>query len=67
MSKTILRSPHSRLMLGQTIVFLDVVCCYSNKGAVRGKRHFKFHDKGKFEQLAQRMRTKVVNFMSVVV
>lgn len=30
----------------------------SNKGAVRGKRHFKFHDKGKFEQLAQRMRTK---------
>lgn len=29
-----------------------------NKGSVRGKRNFKFHDKGKFEQLAQRMRTK---------
>jgi len=45
---------------------LDVVCCHSNKGSARGKRHFKFHDKGKFEQLAQRMRTKVVDFMLVM-
>lgn len=31
----------------------------SMKGAQRGRRNFKFHDKGKFEQLAQRLRTKV--------
>ncbi|XP_046561632.1 LOW QUALITY PROTEIN: U4/U6 small nuclear ribonucleoprotein Prp3-like [Haliotis rubra] len=28
------------------------------KGATRQKRSFKFHDKGKFESLAQRLRTK---------
>ncbi|GAB6031986.1 hypothetical protein CHUAL_010364 [Chamberlinius hualienensis] len=30
----------------------------STKGALRNKRTFKFHDKGKFELIAQRLRTK---------
>jgi len=31
------------------------------KAAMRPKRNFKFHEKGTFESLAQRLRTKVLN------
>lgn len=32
---------------------------YSAKNFQRPRKSFKFHEKGKFEQLAQRLRTKV--------
>ena len=33
--------------------------CYSLSAATRPKRGFKFHEKGKFEAQAQKLRTKV--------
>lgn len=35
------------------------------KSAVRPKRALKFHEKGTFEQMANKLRTKVYNFQNV--
>lgn len=40
-------------------VMLGLAVSFRNKLAVRSRRQFKFHDEGKFQMLAQRLRTKV--------
>lgn len=39
--------------------YMNVSCAFSAKPNTRAKRAFKFHEKGKFQQIAQKIRAKV--------
>ena len=46
----------SAILLGK---YMYVLCAFSAKPNTRTKRAFKFHEKGKFQQIAQKIRAKV--------